>query len=103
MSEEYGGGERRRHRRFDGSIYGVMFRKITQPPSTTPGEYYAGKSINISKSGMSFETEHPIDKGDRIQYFVHSSSGKSGREGTANVIRVDRAGNHFKAAVEFQT
>jgi len=93
--------ERRRDRRFDTSIYGVMFRNLTTPPSTEQDAYYAARSIDISKSGMRFETEHPLNKGDRIQYFVHSASGKSGREGTARVLRVEQAANWYNVAVEF--
>ena len=101
MEREAREDERREHPRFSGKTYGVMFRKLVRPPAKSPDEYCSAKSLDISRSGMRFETDHALELGDRIQYFVHSPSGKSGREGTAQVVRIKQAGTLCQVAVEF--
>jgi len=102
MGSDLSGRERRQHKRFVGKSYGVMFRKLVRPPETPSAEYFAAKSIDISKGGMRFLTVEKLEEDDRIEYFVHSASGKSGREGTATVLRVEQAGELCKVAVAFQ-
>ena len=103
MEDEGRVGERRREKRHDGKIYDVMFQVLGAAPSAAPADYHVGRTVDLSRSGMRFETETPLEAGNRIQYFVHSPSGKSGREGTADVVRVESAGGKwFAVAVRFR-
>jgi len=102
MATEERDHERRHYERFNGKTYGVMFRKLGTSSAAEVDAYHTGKTVDISKGGMRFETEEPLEGGDRIQYFVDSPSGKHGREGTAQVVRAEQAGGWFSVAVEFQ-
>ncbi|HUW58354.1 MAG TPA: PilZ domain-containing protein [Planctomycetota bacterium] len=97
------GDERRRHRRVEARIYAVKFRVLTVPPPLEPEPYRMGEVINLSKGGMCFVTRYPVAAGQRMQYFVDSPSGQSGREGIARVVRIHGESDGIFVAVEFIT
>lgn len=97
------GDDKRRYPRVEARIYRVKFRVLTVPPPSEPEPYETGGAVNVSKGGMCFTTRRPVTVGQRIQYFVDSPSGQSGREGTARVTRVHGEPDEVFVAVEFIT
>jgi len=101
MADGESEADRRLHPRFDAGTYRVHFKKLDQPDPGGPDAYELGEVVDISKGGMRFRTEHSLSDGDWIQYYVDSPSGKSGREGTAHVVRVEEEPPGIRVAVRF--
>jgi len=93
--------ERRRHPRVSGDMIFMKFRRVAALPSGEADVYHKGHVVDISTGGMCFATDHAITRGEKIEYYVDSSSGKDAREGTGRVVRVNRDPDRFLVAVEF--
>ena len=91
----------RRFPRLPGDRTPLRFRRVNSLPSGVPDVYHDAHLVDISKSGMCFETDHAITRGEKFEYRVASRGGKTDREGTARIIRVNRDPERFFVAVEF--
>jgi len=101
MENGKNGIERRRYPRFSGEMAGMKFRRVATLPSGEPDTYHAASVVDISKGGMCFATDHAITRGEKIEYYVGSSSGRGGQQGTGRIVRVNRDPDRFLVAVEF--
>ena len=103
MSDVQDGRDKRKFPRFPGDMEFVKFRRLNSLPSGEPDVYHAGNLVDISKGGMCFQTTHAIARGEKIEYYIASQSGKGDREGAARIVRVNREPERFFVAVEFLT
>jgi hypothetical protein len=93
--------DRREHPRFDGEMVDVKFRRLNALPSGELDVFHDAQLLNISLNGMLLATNHSINKGEKVEYYVNPKSGKDNREGTGRVTRTDHDSVRFLIAVQF--
>jgi|GEM_PF-2582879 hypothetical protein len=101
MGDAKKNAEKRRFLRLSGDMIAMKFRRLATLPSGEQDVYHVGRLIDISKGGMYFATDHAITRGEKIEYYIDSSSGKGAREGTGRIVRANRDPDRFLVAVEF--
>jgi hypothetical protein len=101
MPESQDPRDRRKFPRLPGDGTPLKFRRLSTLPSGEPDVYHSGEIVDLSKSGMCFQTQHAITRGEKIEFTLFLSGGKVDREGAARIARVSRDPDRFFVAVEF--
>jgi hypothetical protein len=93
--------ERRRRPRRRNAGATVKFRRLKTRPDGTPDRYHEGHLMDITREGMCFYSDVPLDAGEKIDFTVTSAAGDPVAEGAGRIAHAHTtAGLHY-AGVQF--